>query len=53
MTLYIAFLLAGALELLPGRGPGMFIAYSALLSLVMFAVCWFKGEPPRWRWGSE
>jgi hypothetical protein len=53
MTLYIALLLAGALALLPGRGPGMFIAYSALLSLVMFAVCWFKGEPPRWRWGSE
>ncbi|NDI85358.1 hypothetical protein [Undibacterium crateris] len=20
-------------------------------SLVLIAVCWLKGEPPRWRWG--
>jgi hypothetical protein len=53
MIIYIALLLAGAFTLLPDGGQGMFIAYAAMLSLVMFAVCWFKGEPPRWRWGSK
>ncbi len=23
------------------------------LSVVLVAVCWFKGEPPRWRWGDD
>jgi hypothetical protein len=23
------------------------------LSAVLVAVCWWKGEPPRWRWGGD
>ena len=22
-------------------------------SVVLVAVCWWKGEPPRWRWGGN
>jgi hypothetical protein len=22
-------------------------------SVVLVAVCWWKGEPPRWRWGGK
>ena len=30
-----------------------FFALIALYSLVLCAVCWLKGEPPRWRWGKD
>lgn len=23
------------------------------LSLSLVAICWWKGEPPRWRWGAD
>lgn len=29
------------------------IAYLGALSLVLLAICWWKGEPPRWRRGSS
>lgn len=22
-------------------------------SLVLVGICWWKGEPPRWRWGGD
>jgi hypothetical protein len=28
---------------------GLLLAMTALL----IAVCWLKGEPPRWRWGED
>lgn len=30
--------------------PFLIGAWAVLLALV--AVCWLKGEPPRWRWGK-
>ena len=24
----------------------------AVLTALLIAVCWLKGEPPRWRWGN-
>jgi hypothetical protein len=33
--------------------PVMFVTAVVLLSLVLLAVCWVKGEPPRWRWGGD
>jgi hypothetical protein len=29
-----------------------FLAYAAFLTVVLIAICWAKGEPPRWRWGG-
>jgi len=29
-----------------------FVAYSFGLSSVLIAICWYKGEPPSWRWGK-
>lgn len=23
------------------------------LSILLVAICWWKGEPPRWRWGED
>jgi hypothetical protein len=50
---YFALVGAGALFLLPSRGPIVFVLYCIALSLVLVAICWSKGEPPRWRWGPK
>ena len=30
-----------------------FVAYVVVLTALFAGVCWWKGEPPRWRWGGE
>jgi hypothetical protein len=35
----------------PERGLPGFIAAGFGLSAVLIAICWWKGELPRWRWG--
>jgi hypothetical protein len=30
-----------------------FIVYVVVLVALFTGVCWWKGEPPRWRWGGE
>jgi hypothetical protein len=53
MAIFALLLLAGASVLLPSRGTGAFVAYLAVLTTLLVAICWFKGEPPRWRWGGK
>ncbi|MGC1817035.1 MAG: hypothetical protein WA900_05210 [Casimicrobiaceae bacterium] len=53
MVIFAALLLVGAVALLPTRGPAAYVAYSALLCLLLVAVCWLKGERPTWRWGGR
>jgi hypothetical protein len=50
---FAALLVVGAVALLPSQRHAAFIAYCALLSLLLVAVCWVKGEPPKWRWGKK
>jgi len=45
-------LVVGAIPVLrPGQAPLKFIGFSLLLTLILIAICWMKGEPPRWRSG--
>ncbi|APA87871.1 hypothetical protein BJG93_20845 [Paraburkholderia sprentiae WSM5005] len=37
----------------PAGHPLMFAMLVALLTVAFVAVCWLKGEPPRWRWGKD
>ena len=53
MLAFAVLLVAGALILLPGQSPAGFIAYVVVLTVLLTAMCWWKGEPPRWRWGGE
>ena len=46
-------LLAGGSFSLPRLGAVVFAGYAIVLTLLLVAVCWLKGEPPRWRWGSK
>jgi hypothetical protein len=47
-----ALVAAGVWFLEPDEQPLRFIAYGLTLAAVLVAVCWWKGEPPRWRWGD-
>jgi hypothetical protein len=53
LVAFFALLIVGVLALLPVHGVAIFLAYSSVLSAILVAVCWIKGEPPRWRWGSR
>ena len=37
----------------PNAKLGFFLSYMVILSLAFMAICWLKGEPPRWRWGDK
>ena len=50
---YVALVLAGIVVIEPSARPGAFIAYVFVLTVLLIAVCWVKGEPPRWRWGGR
>jgi hypothetical protein len=53
LVTFFALLAGGAVVLLPQSGPIAFMGYSALLCAVLMAVCWVKGERPRWRRGGD
>jgi hypothetical protein len=36
-----------------GQGSIIFVGYMFALSSLLVAVCYWKGEPPRWRWGGN
>jgi len=50
---YVALLAAGPFILPPAQNKIGFIAYTVVLSVVLCAVCYAKGEPPKWRWGRR
>lgn len=50
---FFALVLAGAVLVLPQRGPVAFVAYTLVLSGLLVVICWIKGERPRWRWGGK
>ena len=53
IVLYAALIGAGTVVISPSSQPGAFAAYLTFLSFLLIAVCWVKGEPPRWRWGKR
>jgi hypothetical protein len=48
---WVAMIGAAGTRLMPHR-PGLFLAVTLLLSLLLLLICFAKGEPPRWRWGD-
>jgi hypothetical protein len=53
LAAFFVFLLAGAAWVIPSLGALVFVGYAIGLCAVLMAICWLKGEPPRWRWGGE
>ncbi len=53
LVVYFGLLVLGALRFRPGRDPYYFLAFAGFLTVLLFAICWLKGEPPKWRWGKD
>jgi len=51
--MYAVLLLAGIVGLPPGRTQSGFALYVLGVTALLVLVCWWKGEPPRWRWGGD
>lgn len=52
LVLFLIVLTSGALWLLPEHVVA-YLVFTGILCLILIAVCWLKGEPPRWRWGGD
>lgn len=49
---FVVLAVAGLFLFPPTRNlPGL-ILYLVALNVLLTAVCWVKGEPPKWRWGD-
>lgn len=53
LAIFTGLAVAGGIWLMPAYGPVAFTVYSAVLCMLLIAVCWAKGEPPAWRWGDK
>lgn len=51
LVVYLALLVA-LIVLVPGdRYPSWFSTGLGTLIAAFITICWWKGEPPKWRWG--
>lgn len=48
---YLVLLVLAIVVFPPERNRTEFLASEGILTGVLIVVCWWKGEPPRWRWG--
>jgi hypothetical protein len=53
LAVYCALIAWAVLHFRPHREPWAFVLVVTGLSVALLAVCWLKGEPPRWRWGED
>ncbi|GHA77505.1 hypothetical protein [Cognatilysobacter bugurensis] len=53
LAAYVVGIVALSARVPPDAEPVRYAAYFTLLTLALLAVCWLKGEPPRWRWGGR
>ena len=53
LAAFVALLAADAVVFLPRKALPDYIGCVVGLTILLVAVCWLKGEPPRWRWGDD
>jgi hypothetical protein len=53
MLVYVALLPLAIVLFPPERNMPGFLASVFGLTGVIIAICWWTGEPPRWRWGGQ
>jgi hypothetical protein len=46
---YLLLVLGGIPLIQASMGSAIYLAYALSLTAVLVAICWLKGEPPRWR----
>ena len=50
---YLVLVCGGIPFVHPSKSSLLYIGYVSVLSVGFVAICWLKGEPPRWRWGGR
>ena len=50
---YLVLVFGGIPFIQAAKGALVYLAYISCLTAALVAVCWFKGEPPRWRWDGR
>ena len=53
LAVYFALVFGGIPFVRVSKGDAAYVAYTFALTIVLVAICWLKGEPPRWRWGGD
>jgi len=53
LLVYVVLLCLVMVIFEPHQHPFVFTVRVALLTLALWAVCWLKGEPPRWHWDKD
>ncbi len=53
LVAYCVLMFLAAVLMPVNRQPLAFFLTTMLLSGLLVAICWVKGEPPRWRWGGD
>ena len=49
---YVAAIAGSAAWVLPEH-PILFVTITGVLSLIFIGICYWKGEPPKWRWDGK
>ena len=52
LLVYLALVVGGIPFVQAVRGSAVYVAYAAVLTIFLVAICWLTGEPPRWRRGE-
>ena len=52
LAAFVSLFALGFLIFPPSSALAYLLTYVALLTASLIAICWLKGEPPRWRWGG-
>jgi len=53
LAAFLGLLVVGSWLFPPSARLGAYLAYVAVLCVLLVGTCWLKGEPPRWRWGGN
>jgi hypothetical protein len=53
LAAFVGLVAAGAFLLPQRKVLAAYLVYVAVLAVALVAICWLKGEPPRWRWGGD
>jgi hypothetical protein len=48
---FFGLIVAGVFLFPPRKALATFVCYVVVLTVVLIALCWWKGEAPRWQWG--
>lgn len=52
LAVFALLMVAGVFLFPPAADSLMFSVYVGVISVLLVAICWIKGEPPRWRWSK-